>query len=157
MQKGFTYHIGVVVWLAVLCSACTAPESERKWHLDLNEADRLVDNQQYDAAIAAYQELFLQAPDELQQRYITYRLGLIEERRENWGAAVELYTQLLEHHRAYIDEDEYIWWVDAGLVCDHLFPSKYVGDIENAAPSQLLFPLKKNDFPEPSYDEYHTF
>jgi len=32
----------------------------------------------------------------------------------------------------HIDEDEYIWWVDAGLVCDHLFPSKYVGDIENA-------------------------
>jgi len=30
----------------------------------------------------------------------------------------------------HIDEDEYIWWVDAGLICDHLFPTKYMSNPE---------------------------
>ena len=32
----------------------------------------------------------------------------------------------------HINEDEYTWWIDAGLVCDHLFPSKYVSKLEDA-------------------------
>lgn len=29
----------------------------------------------------------------------------------------------------HMDEDDYVWWIDAGLVCDHLFPTEYVKNI----------------------------
>jgi len=32
----------------------------------------------------------------------------------------------------HIDEDDYVWWIDAGLVCTHLFPLKYSEDFNNA-------------------------
>lgn len=37
--------------------------------------------------------------------------------------------QWLKNH---INEDDYLWWIDAGLICDHLFPSKYVRDFNDA-------------------------
>ena len=32
----------------------------------------------------------------------------------------------------HINEDEYVWWIDAGLICDHLFPTKYVDTLEKS-------------------------
>jgi len=45
---------------------------------------------------------------------------------------LEIQYGKLEWMLNHIDEDDYIWWVDAGLVGDHLFPKKYSETFENA-------------------------
>jgi len=45
---------------------------------------------------------------------------------------LEIQYGKLEWMLKHIDEDDYIWWIDAGLVSDHLFPYKYVKNFNDA-------------------------
>jgi tetratricopeptide (TPR) repeat protein len=92
---------------ALFLSACATPEAERRWEYDRAAADRLADDERWEEALVQYDTLFRHAPSETDARYITYRIGLIEEHRGNNDRAIAVYTDLLVHHQLFDDDDEY--------------------------------------------------
>jgi hypothetical protein len=105
---GFRLTAGAAfVALALVVGACAPGQRVWDWRWDVAEADRLADDRRYEEAWERYAELRARAPDALEARYLTYRMGWVEEKRGRYREAVEHYLALLEHHAIYASVEDY--------------------------------------------------
>ncbi|MBN1947297.1 MAG: tetratricopeptide repeat protein [Bradymonadales bacterium] len=102
-----TSPYGLVCCVVGFLAGCAATQAERQWRVEIDRADQLADARRYEEALEAYQSLVEQAPGPLERRYLIYRLGYIEERREHFPAAIAHYTRLLDDWQLFAQEDEY--------------------------------------------------
>jgi hypothetical protein len=99
--------VPLVLAAAAVLGACAPSQGRWDFRWDVAEADRLADAERYDEALARYAELRERAPDSDEARYLTYRMGYLEEKRGHYEAAVAYYLSLLEHHELHASTDDH--------------------------------------------------
>jgi len=94
--------IGLLVTLA-----CTIPQARRDFDVRLDHAEHLLNTDRFDEAAEAYASLRALAPTGVDERYVIYNQGLVEERRGELDAAIGFYLDLFANHEIYAEDDEY--------------------------------------------------
>ncbi|MCA9565185.1 MAG: tetratricopeptide repeat protein, partial [Myxococcales bacterium] len=108
-RHGFKLNLRVILLTSavVLSSACTTPQVVRDWEAGLSQAERLVDDDEYGAALAEFESLERDAPDGSDRRYVIYQQAYMHERMDHFDAAISDYMRLLNEHERFDEYDEY--------------------------------------------------